>query len=550
MKKYFLTVLILVLLLASGLTQSFAQTEERSGKFIIYSGDKESGFEIWSLSESEGKIKLTDRAEFEVMGQIFLVNLTLWLDSAFSALELNMDGKAPGGQYRVETKFVKGKAINKLSGIQDTTIEVPVHKDALILPNGLFFPYTFLVQNYDFQVGGTQQFFAYTVPVEMTIKAEDKGRELVKFEASEVELKKLFVNLGGMVGVYLWSNDAGEVVKLSIPLQGIEAFKEGYKPEVAKAEVDTLKKLYSSEEVTFKSGDLKLAGTVTLPQDGKTKHPAVLIISGSGPQDRDGKTPELKFSVQYKALAHSLSNSGILVLRYDKRGIGKSEGEFETASLSDFVSDVKAGIYYLKSRPDVDETRICPIGHSEGAIIAPIIATQDTSIKAIVLMAGTAKPLDQVILEQQDFVLKKANVPVEMKRQMVDQQKEFFAWVRGEKEWTEEQIKQLGKLANKKKWFLEHLQHDPIKTIKQVKCKVLILQGGKDRQVLEEHAKMLNQALDETKNKNHTLKIFPNLDHLFCKTEGEGDYAEYADTERPLDQEFLNFLADWLKKEL
>jgi alpha/beta superfamily hydrolase len=550
MKKYFLIFLILVLCPASGQTQSAAQMAEKSGKFIIYSGEKESGAEVWSISKSEEKIKLTDRAEFSVIGQNILVNLSLWMDTTSRALNLNMEGKSPGGEFKVNTEFLEGKALSQMSGPQDTTIEVPVHNDALILPNGVFFPYTFLVQRYDFQTGGTQQFFAYTVPVEISIKAEDKGKEMVKFADSEVELRKLFVNLGGMVGVYVWSNDDGEVIKLSIPMQGIEVFKEGYRPEGAKVEVDTLTKLYSSEEITFKSGDVKLAGTVTVPQDGKTKHPAILIISGSGPQDRDGKTPELKFSVQYKSLAHALSNSGILVLRYDDRGLGKSHGDFGTASLSDFVSDVNAGINYLKARTDVDKTRICLIGHSEGAIIAPMIAAQDTTIKAIVLMAGTAKPLDQVILEQQDFVLKKSNVPEEMKKQMVDQQKDFFAWVRGEKEWSEEQVKQLGKLADKRKWFLEHFQHDPSKTIKEVKCKVLILQGGKDRQVLEEHARMLNQALDETKNKNHTLKIFPDLDHLFCKTEGEGDYAEYANTERPLDQEFLIFLTDWLKKEL
>ncbi|MGB8658489.1 MAG: alpha/beta fold hydrolase [Candidatus Zixiibacteriota bacterium] len=526
-----------------------ARADGRSGKFIIYAGEKESGSETWSVSESEGKIKLSDRSAFQVMGQDIIVKLDVLMDSTLGASELNVSGKAPAGEYRVNTKFTEGKAISHLSGIQDTTLETQVHKDVLILPNGVFFPYTFLVQRYDLKEGGTQEFFAYVVPVEISIKVDYKGEEKVSFADAELELKKFFVNLGGQVGVYVWANDAGEVVSLSIPMQGIEVFKEGYKPASAKAEADTLKKLYASEDVTFKSGNLKLAGTVTVPQDGRAKHPAAIIISGSGPQDRDGKTPDLKFSLQYKALAHTLSNFGILVLRYDDRGVGKSEGNFETASLSDFVSDVKAGISYLRLRPDVDKTRICLIGHSEGAIIAPMIASEDTVIKAIVLMAGTARPLDQVILEQQDYMLKKQNVSEDVRKHAIDQQKDFFAWVRGEKQLSAEQIKQLGKLADQKKWLLEHFQHDPIKTIKTVKCRVLIVQGGKDRQVFEEHARMLNQALDDSGNRDHTLKVFPDLDHLFCKAEGEGDYAEYA-TERPLDQEFLNFLTDWLKTEL
>ncbi len=636
MKRYFSIVLTLALFTLSGLAQSLAQTEEGSGKFVIYYGDKETGFETYSLTESDGEIKLSDRAEFAVAGQAFLVNLDLWMDNSYLALRLNMDGKAMGTEYQISTEFVEGKAINQISGKKDTTTEVPVHEDALILPNGLFFPYALLVQRYDFQKGGKQEFFGYIVPqLEMTIQAEDKGMDSVSFKATEAELTKIFVSLGGLVGVNLWINADEEILKLTIPMQGIEVFKEGYEPvptkieadtlkvdtlevdtlkvdtlevdtlkvdtlevdtlkvdtlkvdtlkvdtlkvdtlkvdtlkvdtlrvdtlevdtlEVDTLEVDTLKVTYSSEEITFpmdpadKSGELTLAGTVTIPQDGEQKHPAVIIISGSGAQDRNGKTPELKFSVQYKTLAQKLSDSGILVLRYDERGVGKSEGDFTTASLTDLISDVKAGISYLKTRPDVDTTRICLIGHSEGGIIAPKIALEDTTIKAIVLMAGTAKSLDQVILEQQEYVLNKQNVTEEMREQTLDEQKNFFAWVRGETEWDEEKVSQLGKMAGKKQWFLEHFEHDPLETIKKVKCKVLILQGAKDRQVFEEHAHMLNSALDESGNENHTLNIFPDLDHLFCRTEGEGDYAEYA-TERPLNQEFLNFLTDWLKKEL
>jgi len=551
MKKNLLMGSLLVLSSLIGFTQLSAQIEKTSGKFIIYYGEKESGVETYSISESKEGFQLTDRAEFQVAGQNILVNLNLWLDPAFRAVKLSMDGETMGSTYQVSTRFEEGKAINRLSGIKDTTTEVPVHQDALILPNGLFFPYAFLVQRYDLRKGGKQKFFGYVVPqMEMTVEVEDRGKEMVNFKTTQAELRKLFVSLGGMVGVNLWIDDKGEILKLNIPIQGIEVFREGYEPAPARVEPDTLKKFYSSQEVTFESGKLKLAGTVTIPQDGKKQHPAVIIISGSGPQDRNGVTPELKFSVQYKSLAHALSNAGILVLRYDERGVGESEGDFETATLSDFVSDVKAGIGYLKQRSDVDETRICLIGHSEGGIIAPMIASEDPTIKAIVLMAGTAKPLDQVITEQQEYILSKQHIPEETKRKLIQDQKDFFAWVRGEKEWDEEKLKQLGSLVNRKQWLLEHFQHDPLQTIKKVKCKVLILQGGKDRQVFEKHAHLLDQALQESGNQNHLLKIFPDLDHLFCRTEGEGDYAEYADTERPLDPEFLDFLTDWLKKEL
>jgi len=562
MKRCVLILLTVSIGLLVPVISPLLQTSGQSGSFIIYYEEKESGFEDYSVSISEGKIRLTDQAQFRVMEMGFVVNMELIFDTLLFPQSLNMDGEVQGEVYKVSTEFSEGKAINHVSKDGDTsTTEVPIHKDALILPNGLFYPYTFLVKRYDFKKGAKQEFFGYIVSqTEVSISVEEKGKEKVDFETGSFELERLLASLGGALGVNLWLDEKRELIKLSIPLQGIEAYKEGYKPAPRKAEIDTLPKNYTSEDITFKSGKLKLAGTVTVPKNGEKRHPACIIISGSGPQDRNGKVPEIGFSVQYKAIAHKLSNSGILVLRYDERGVGESQGDFETASLSDFVSDVKAGIEYLRSRPDVDSGRICLIGHSEGAIIASMIAAgmnhtvhaaEDKEIKAIILMAGTAKPLDQVITEQQGFVLSEGNIPEEMVEKAIEEQQEFFDWVRGTKKWKEEEMPpQYKELKDKRKWLLEHFNHDPLQTIAKVKCKVLILQGKKDKQVFDLHAIMLSNALERAGHKDHMVRIFPDLDHLFCKTEGEGDYAEYANTERPIDPEFLDFLASWLKKEL
>jgi len=554
-KKCFLILMILSVFLLGSSISLFSQITDESGKFIIYYGEKETGFENYSISISDGKIGLKDQAQLRVMEMDFIVNMDLILDTLFSPESLNMDGKVHGEAYQVSTEFSEGKAINHITKDGDTdtsTTEVLIHEDALMLPNGLFYPYTLLVKRYDFEKRGKQEFYGYIVPqVEMPISVEDKGMEKADFDIGSFELERLLVNIGGALGVNLWLDEKKELIKLSIPLQGIEVYKEGYKPAPKKAEVDTLTKNYISQDITFKSGDLKLAGTVTIPKNEEKKYPACIIISGSGPQDRNGKVPDLGFSVQYKAIAHELSNSGISVLRYDERGVGKSEGDFKTASLSDFVSDVKAGIQYLRSRPEVDSGRICLIGHSEGAIIAPMMAAQDKNIKVIVLMAGTAKPLDQVITEQQEFLLNRQNIPEEMREKARKEQQEFFDWVRGKKEWKEEEMPlRYRELKGKRKWFLEHFNHDPLETIRKVKCKVLILQGKKDRQVFDLHAIMLSNALDRVGHEDHMVRIFPDSDHLFCKTKGEGDYAEYADTERPIDSEFLDFLAEWLKEKL
>jgi hypothetical protein len=559
MKRHYLIISIMALTISALISPSLAQTTtslqgktpvEKAGKLIVYYAGEESGSEVYSISGQKDKIILSDSSQFSVSGLSIMINLKLVMDTALNAINLNINGLAPGGPYQINTEFKDGKAKSHIRGGMDTTSEVPVHQDVLIVPNGIFYPYTFLVLKYDFQKGGTQEFFAYTGPMEVSLKVDDKGKEEVNFTTASLELRKLFVNIAGMVGAYIWANEEGEIYKIAILSQGIEVYKDGYKPGAAKTDIDTLKQKYSSGEVTYKSGDFEIAGTVSVPEDSIKLHPAGLFISGSAPLDRDGITPEQMFSVQYKTLAQILSDSGILVLRYDKRGVGKSQGNYKTATLSDLVSDAKAGVNYLRTRPDVDINRICLIGHSEGAEIASMIAAQDTTIKAIVLMAASAKPLDQMILDEWNNTMKEYNFPDEIIKIPIDNQKEFIAWVRGEKESDTVVTNRYEKSKDMRPWFLEHFQHDPINTIKTEKCKVLILQGGKDLAVSNENAKMLNKALDQVKNPNHTLKVFPSLGHLFFKIKGVDNSTEYDNVVGPLDQEFLNYLNWWLKKEL
>ncbi|MFH1335456.1 MAG: hypothetical protein ABII96_02975 [Candidatus Zixiibacteriota bacterium] len=249
MKRYFL--ILLMILLTAALTESvWAQADSssigmipqgKSGKLIVYYGGEESGSEIYSVTKQEGNVVLFDTSQFQVSGISILIKLQLVMDTTLSAINLNINGSAPGGPYQIKTEFTNGKAVNHISGGLDTTYEVPVHKDALILPNGIFYPYTFLVQRYDLDKGGTQQFYAYTSPMEIDLKVEDKGKEKVDFDTSSVELRQFFVNVAGMVGVYVWANDDGEIYKISIPMQGIEVYKEGYEPGKTKSESDTIR---------------------------------------------------------------------------------------------------------------------------------------------------------------------------------------------------------------------------------------------------------------------------------------------------------------------
>jgi len=166
---------------------------------------------------------------------------------------------------------------------------------------------------------------------------------------------------------------------------------------------------YKSEQITFasKAVGVTIAGTVTTPV-GKGPHPAVILITGSGPQDRD---EALMGHRPFAVLADYLTRRGLAVLRYDDRGVGKSTGDFAKATTLDFAEDAEGALNYLKGRPEIAATRIGFVGHSEGAIVAPIIAARRSDVAFLALLAGTAVPGADVILEQGQAMAKAAGVP-------------------------------------------------------------------------------------------------------------------------------------------
>ena len=152
-----------------------------------------------------------------------------------------------------------------------------------------------------------------------------------------------------------------------------------------------------SEQVEFINGEVTLAGTLTLPADDGL-HPAVILISGSGPQDRDGAMPPIPAYTPFAAIADRLAQQGIAVLRYDDRGVGESSGEYIQADEEDFVEDAEAALEYLTSRKDIDSSRIGLIGHSEGGMIAAIVAGKRPGVGFVVSLAGPAVKGHELLL--------------------------------------------------------------------------------------------------------------------------------------------------------
>ena len=312
---------------------------------------------------------------------------------------------------------------------------------------------------------------------------------------------------------------------------------------------------YKSEDVTFasKAAGITMAGTLTLPA-GKGPHPAVILITGSGPQDRD---EALMGHRPFLVLADYLSRRGIAVLRYDDRGVGKSTGVFAKATTQDFADDAEGALNYLKTRAEIAAAKIGMAGHSEGGIVAPIVAARRADVGFIALLAGTAVSGADVILEQGQAMARTAGVPDEQLKAARAKQMEYSAIFRESKDDAElerrltEFFGEAGKSQlpmSLSPWFRYFMLYDPAPALEKVKCPVIALNGEKDLQVLpNQNLPVLEAALKKGGNKDVTIVRLPGLNHLF-QTAKTGQPLEYGQIEETMSPTMMEPLAKWIRR--
>ena len=314
---------------------------------------------------------------------------------------------------------------------------------------------------------------------------------------------------------------------------------------------------------------VKLVGTLTLPSD-KGVFPAVLLITGSGAHDRDETIYNHR---PFLVLADYLTRQGIAVLRVDDRGMGESTGNFSQATSEDFASDVLAGVEYLKTFKEIDPKKIGLIGHSEGGLIAPMVAIKSSDVAFIVLMAGPGL-IGEEILYLQGALISRA---MEASKEDIAKNRQFnekiFSVLKEERdgEIAEKRLRQMfmedwEKMSDEEKeqisdpevflkaqlqsllspWLKFFLTYDPKPTLSKVRCPVLAINGEKDLQVPpKENLSAIEEAFKAGGNQNYTIKELPGLNHLF-QTSQTGVPSEYAKIEETISSVALKIVGDWI----
>ena len=343
--------------------------------------------------------------------------------------------------------------------------------------------------------------------------------------------------------------------------------------EVATNEVEAEPLPYNAEEVTFRNADITLAGTLTLPRTG-APHPAVVMITGSGAQNRDEELFGFKL---FQVIADHLTRNGIAVLRYDDRGVGGSTGSVSQATSEDFAADVIAAVDLLKNRNDIHSGQIGLMGHSEGGIVAPIAASQSDDIAFMVLMAGTSVTGAEIILEQSALIARTAGASEADIERQATIQRQMFAAVRSGEGWdelrAELQSQVRASLAampegrrsaisdvdtyveaqvqgqitqSRTPWFQFFIDYDPAATLRRVDTPVLALFAELDLQVIpSQNRGPMEEALRAGNHPDYTIRVLPSANHLFIRAK-TGSPAEYASLPKEFVPEFLPLVMDWI----
>jgi pimeloyl-ACP methyl ester carboxylesterase len=447
-------------------------------------------------------------------------------DHEWRPRSMHLDSVVRGQDVSIKTTFANGRAANVIA-VQGKPQqkEDPVAADTVVLPNGFLGSYAALARRLQGQTAGAE-LRGYIAP-----QAEVPIR-LLGAVAERIETPKAVINVTryalvivnpppvGNLPMNLWADQNGDLVRMQIPSQSLEMAREDIASAAART---TAFSLAGDESVTIPALGFNLAGSITRAKT-TAPAPALILIGGSGPTDRDETVAGIPIFGQ---LARELVNAGFTVVRYDKRGVGQSGGRAESATIADYAEDARHVLNWLEDQKGIDKDRIGVVGHSEGALAAMLLAGRERGkVKAIALLAGPSTDGSTVVLEQQKHVLSKMPIEESERAEKVALQEKINQAVIKGTGWND--IPDAARRVADTPWFYSFLTFDPRKAMADTRQPVLIVQGELDTQVMPHHADRLAEyaRARRTKAAVEVVKV-PGINHLLVAAR-TGDVSEYG----------------------
>jgi uncharacterized protein len=531
--KFLITILAAVFTFLSTSATQAQQVKTSSGTYTTYLSEQPIGTDDYRLT-------VNPDGSAQAQADIDFANTKFRTTTKAAAYKPVGFTKEANGSPTLVVEIGNGVIKIKQPGQPDTEVN---GQPTVLLENGVWHQFLFLFLQYDNARGGQQSFKAF-VPsqaVPFTINLERLDSPSIKVGGQQISTQHFRAGTSLGLGFEIWTD--AELVPLfmqvaaqhlKIVRKGSEALAESISP-APPPPVTSVSDLYTTEEVTFHNGDQKLVGTLTIPKKGPAPFPAAVIISGSGPQDRDGSD----ILNIYKLIAEHLSANGVAVLRADDRGAGKSQ-PITGGTYRNLIDDSRAAFEFLFNRPEIDHKKIALVGHSEGAETALTIATEDSRVAAIILLAGPSRSLDRGLIEQTlaRIALQSPINPSDKTRYptIVTQLDKAFRDAKTKPKPAAPETDQLA-------YFRQHVESDPLSLARRVRVPTLILNGERDDNVLSYHALDLAQAMADSGNKQVLLRIFPNLTHLFTPSKRDAAVTDAQAVQ--VSPEFLELLQSW-----
>ncbi|MGH9201900.1 MAG: alpha/beta hydrolase family protein, partial [Vicinamibacterales bacterium] len=421
-------------------------------------------------------------------------------DSSWRPTRLLLDGVTRAQEVSVKTTFANGQAATELivAGAPSTKTDA-VAADTIVLPNAFLGSNVALARRLIGQKPGAT-FRGYIAPQgEVAMRLDGVSSERIETAKEVIASTRYAVIVsnpppGGDMQVSIWTDAQGSLLRMSVPAQMLELARD----DIASAATRTSSfSLPGDETVRIPAAGFGIAASVAKPASPAGPLPAVILIGGSGPIDRDGFVAGIPVLGQ---IARELVNAGFLVVRYDKRGIGQSGGRAETSTINDHAQDVRSILSWLeRQRKEIDKKRIGLVGHSEGAWVAMTVAARDDRVAALSLIAAPATTGAELVLEQQRHLLDRLKASDDDRKSKIElQQKINVAAAKGTG-WDE--IPPELRRAADTPWFQSFLAFDPARVLRDVRQPILIVQGELDTQVRPHHAERLAELARARKRK-------------------------------------------------
>lgn len=552
----FHSILAAILLLGAA-SQAPAQTPPAPGQaspasFTVFlSGAAIGSEQVTVTASAEGwTIRATGRLGVPI--SLSTARFELRYDRDWKPLSLEIDATLRGQPMMLKTAFANGKATSSIiQGGRESQKTNDVAADTVVLPNMSFGAFEALALRLA-SVSPGSQIKAYIAPeAEIAIRLDSIADERIQTASRMIAAKRYnlaMIKPNATLAAEVWVDESSRLVRFQVPAQGLDVARDDI--AAVSSRVERMAR-QTDEQARIQASGFTLAATVSKPTTAGNgvaiRWPAVILVPGSGPVDRDETVAGVSIFAQ---LANAIADAGFLVIRFDKRGVGQSGGRDESATIVDFSDDVRAVVKYLEKRKDVDPKRVALVGHSEGGFVSMLAASDEKKkIAALALIATPGTTGADLVLEQQRHLLDGMNLPDDEKQQRIDLQKRIQVAVVSGNGW--EAIPPAYKRQADTAWFRSFLTFDPAKIMRKVAQPTLIVQGDRDRQVTAQHGQLLVGMAKARKNDpGSELSVVEGVNHLLVPAV-TGEMDEYPSLQdRTVSPRLIGTLVAWLKDKL